>query len=111
LHQQKSSIYSKIQNYKHKEILIKHSLEKLEVISKENLENFELSNLSRLGLIKEERDFYANPQTLKIPTNQDDYESHTSVNLDIDVRSYARHLLTEFGELFIKVCKEKQQIT
>jgi len=111
LYKQKSVINNKLQNYKHKEALIKYSLEKLEIVSAESFENFELSNLLRLGLLKEEKDIYANPQTLKIPIDQDDYESHASFNLEVDVRSDTKYLLTEFGELFIKVCKEKQQIT
>lgn len=111
MYKQKSAINSKIQNYKHKEAVIKYSLDKQEIVLAKNFENFELSNLLRLGLIKEEKDVYANPQTLKIPIDQDDYESHISFNLEIDVRSETKYLLTEFGELFIKVCKEKQQMT
>ena len=109
LYKQKSAINSKLQNYKHKEALIKYSLERLEIVSVENFENFELSNLLRLGLIKEDKDVYAKPQTINIPIDQDDYESYASFNLEVDVRSETKYLLTEFGELFIKVCKEKQQ--
>lgn len=111
LYREKSAINSKAYNYKHKEIQLKYLLDKLETIPTGSVENFELSNLTRLGLIKEEKEFFADTQTLKIPNERDEYESHTSVNLEIDVHSDSDYFLTEFGELFIKMCKEKLQVT
>lgn len=71
-------------------------------------ENFELSNLIRLGIIKEEKDFYANSQTLEIPNSRD--ENYFKVDLDVNVESYAQNIFTGLGELFIYACKEKTKI-
>jgi len=111
LYREKSAINNKLNIYKQKEVILKYSLDKLETIPTGSVEKFELSNLLRLGLIKEEKEFYANSQTLKIPNERDEYETHTTVDLEIDVHSDIDYYLTEFGELFIKLCKEKLQIT
>lgn len=110
LFREKSAILSKLSSYKHKESILKYSLDKLESIPTGSFEKFELSNLLRLGLIKEEKEFYANSQTLKIPNDRDEYETHTSIDLEIDVHSDTDYYMTEFGELFIRLCKEKLQV-
>jgi hypothetical protein len=75
------------------------------------LESFEESNLIRLGLLKEVKEFYANSQTLKIPVDPNDRTEHSgyfNVDLDIDVDSDTDIVITELCELFISACKEKQ---
>ena len=62
-----------------------------------------MSNLIRLGLIKEVKEFYAESQTLEIPLDRDEGYGHTryaNVNLDIDMDSTIEFILTELGELF-----------
>ena len=87
---------------------MKHSILKLEEVPFNDLKEFEVSNLIRLGLVKEEKEFYANRQTLEIPNDKDDTSSYISVDLDIDVDSDVTLMLTELGELFIAACKEKK---
>jgi hypothetical protein len=58
--------------------------------------------------VKEEKEFYANSQTLEIPNDREDERSYINVDLDIDVESNTNNILTELGELFINACKDKQ---
>jgi len=71
-----------------------------------------MSNLIRLGIIKEIRDFYAESQTLEIPLEREDGYGYTrdyaNVDLEIDMDSTTEFILTELGELFFKACKEKK---
>ena len=84
---------------------------KPEVLLHLALKDFEESNLIRLGLIKEVKEFYANSQTLKIPIdpNAANYETGlVDLDLDIDMDSKTEIIITQLGELFISACKEKQ---
>lgn len=98
-------------NLESEEHKIRISIIKSEIVPEELFRNFEISNLIRLGLIKEIKEFYAESQTLEIPLNhQEEYSHYTTyanVDLDIDVDSTTEFILTEFGELFFKACKEK----
>lgn len=73
----------------------------------ESFKKYELSNAIRLGIVKEEKEFYTTSQTLEIPNSREDY-GHTNVDLDINVESNTDNLLTELGELFLNACKDKQ---
>jgi hypothetical protein len=78
-----------------------------EKISEDLFKDFELSNLIRLGLVKEIREFYAPNQVLEIP-NRNEYDyNYLNVDLDIEMESSVEYILTELGELFFKSCKEK----
>jgi len=90
-------------NYKETTILF--SLKKPEIIPDFSLEEFELSNLIRLGLVKEVKDFYTGTQRLEIPNEHDD--DYLKVDFDIEVESNVENILTELGELFINACQEK----
>lgn len=94
---------------KYKENHFYRSIDKLEEVPIDILEQFEISNLIRLGLVKEVKEFYTNSQTLEIPNNTDERESHTRVDLNIDVETEIENILTELGELFISACKEKSK--
>lgn len=69
------------------------------------IREFEVSNLTRLGLIKTVQESQVISPTLEIP----DELQHTpvSIDLDIEVESTVKYVLTELGELFIKACMEK----
>jgi hypothetical protein len=69
------------------------------------LEQFELSNLTRLGLIKEVQEVYTESQTLEIPN--DPHSSHLSVKFEPDVYSNTENVLTDLGFLFLKACNPK----
>jgi len=87
-------------------------MDKPESLPSNVLEEFEESNLIRLGLLKEVKEFYANSQTLKIPSDPNDRienSGYFNVNLDVDVESDTEIILTSLCELFIIACKEKQE--
>lgn len=115
LRREMRKIESQLYSIKRKESNLNYQLRKPEIVTAESLKEFELSNVIRLGLVKEEKEFYANSQTLEIPLSREDgfgYEkTHANVDLDIEVESNTEYILTELGELFMGACKEKQNKT
>lgn len=98
---------SQLSNLNHKEWSINHNINKPATIPYDSLQEFELSNVIRLGLVKEEKEFFARSQTLEIPNDREYDRSYINVDLDIDVESDKDNILTELGELFIDACREK----
>lgn len=113
LQKEKRKFETKLSSLNYKESAISRKIYQHEVIPNGSIEDFELSNLIRLGVVKEEKDFYANSQTLEIPYEREsEYEnSHFTVDLNIEVESNIENILTELGELFINACKEKKKPT
>lgn len=111
LQKEKRKIESKLSSLKYQESSIQRNINHSETVPYGSLKDFEISNLIRLGVVKEEKDFYANSQTLEIPYEREPtYErSHLTVDLSIDVESNTDNILTELGELFINACKEKNK--
>lgn len=110
LQKEKRKIETKLTTLKYKESSIQRNINHSETVPYGSLKDFEISNLIRLGVVKEEKDFYANSQTLEIPYEREpEFErSHLTVDLSIDVESNTDNILTELGELFINACKEKK---
>ncbi len=98
----------KLTSLKYKEIGILQKISEPEVIPETELREFELSNLTRLGLVKSTQETYANSQTLEIPRH-DEYrqQEYVRVDVDIEIESNIEHIMTELGELFIDACTEK----
>lgn len=92
-----------------KELSFQIRIREPQAIPEDELKEFELSNLIRLGLIRYIQRPYANSQTLEIPyENKEEYygsTSYTNVDLEIEIESEEEHILTELGELFISACK------
>ncbi|MCL1690466.1 Abi-alpha family protein [Elizabethkingia anophelis] len=110
--QKKRDLEYKLINMRREEARISRSINRPEQISSSLFKEFEFSNLIRLGLVKEIKDFYVRPnQTLEIPNEIDTDWSYTSVDLDIEIDSTVEYILTELGELFFKACKEKTNIS
>ncbi len=107
LEKAKRKLESQYSSLKYKESSLLFQIQKFETVPFNSLKDFELSNVIRLGLIKEEKEFYANSQTLEIPNERDFERSYTNVDLDIEVESNTENILTELGELFICACKSK----
>lgn len=105
LRQEKQKFEIELRSLTYKESSILFKLKQPEIVPDNILKEFELSNLIRLGLIKEVQETYANSQTLEIPNRPD--ESYLTVDLDIEVESNRNYILTELGELFIEACKNK----
>lgn len=96
----------------HQEERISNNMKKPESLPILALLDFEESNLIRLGLIKEVKEFFANSQTLQIPIDPGEANYETGkINLDLDVEvdSKTEIIFTKLGELFISACKEKQK--
>lgn len=99
---------SSLSSLKHQESSLRYKINRPAEVPWNSLKEFELANVVRLGLVKEEKSFYVNSQTLEIPMDRGEYErSHNTVDLDFDVDSETENILTELGELFITACKEK----
>lgn len=110
LGEDKRKLEMEIRNLEYQESRIRYSIHRQEVIPEDLFREFEFSNLVRLGLIKEVKEFYAESQTLEIPNDRDYNRSYINVDLDIDVDSTTEYILTELGELFFKACKEKNEL-
>jgi hypothetical protein len=111
LQKEKRKLESKLSSLKYKESSILRSMNQPEIVPFDSLKEFEISNLIRLGVVKEEKDFYANSQTLEIPYEREpEYErTHLTFDLSIDVDSNTDNILTELGEIFVNACKEKKK--
>jgi hypothetical protein len=109
LERERRTVENQINGLKHKESSFSYSMRKPEEIPYDSLQDFELSNVVRLGLVKEIKEFYANSQTLEIPNDREYERSYINVDLDIEVDSNTDNILTELGELFINACKDKQK--
>ncbi|AZA60206.1 Abi-alpha family protein [Chryseobacterium indoltheticum] len=95
----------------YREISLKHAILRPEIVKEEDFQSFEISNLVRLGLVKEVREFFAESQTLEIPLGDEDFSEFTTyanVDLDIEMDSTTEYILTDLGELFFKACREKK---
>lgn len=102
--QLKNSEYD-LSHLRYCESILKYKIAEPEELQSGNAQEYELSNLIRLGLVKEVREAYANSKTLKIPNEPD--ERYLEIELEIEVESNDTIVLTELGELFIKACTEK----
>lgn len=111
IERKKIELERELRNIDYEEHKIQFSIKRAEVVPEDLFKEFEMSNLIRLGLVKEVKEFYAESQTLEIPIDRDDdygySRRYTNVDLDIDMDSTTEFILTELGELFFKGCKEK----
>lgn len=91
------------------EAKINRLIKEPESLDDSNLKEFEISNLVRLGLIKNVIEHYVYAEPITIP-RQDEYDyGDKQVDLDIGIdQDYEYYNLTELGELFIKACTENK---
>lgn len=110
LTKEKRKLEREIKSMNYKESHLKYRMNKLEVVPEDSLEEFEISNLMRLGLIKYVQRPFANSQTLEIPYDPDEeHHGYLTVDLEVDVESEEEYVLSELGELFIEACSEKKK--
>ena len=109
LTKQKIELEWKISSLKYQEISIKRKISEPETVPIDNLREFELSNLIRLGLVKYVQETYAGTHSLEIPNSPD--KEYLNVDFEIDLEVDSSHILTELGELFIDICTEKYKKT
>ncbi len=112
LERERDDLKNELKSLDRKELSFQIRIREPQAIPEEELKEFEMSNLIRLGLIKYVQRPYANSQTLEIPyENREEYygsTSYTNVDLEIEIESEEEYILTELGELFIKACKTKE---
>ncbi len=106
---------NKKDSFKRKQEQLEHRINKSELLSQSKLRDYEISNLIRLGVVKEVvRSYgYVDNQQVSVTKAQDWNEGDDYVNLEdlcvtieTDIIEYE---LTELGELFIKACQEKNK--
>jgi len=111
IERKKTKLENELRNLDQEEHRIQFSIKRSELVPEDYFKEFEMSNLIRLGLVKEVKEFYAESQTLEIPLEKDDgygySKTYANIDLDIDMDSTTEFILTELGELFFKACKEK----
>ncbi len=109
IEREKSLLELEVKMLPYKESRFERQIAEPEIIPEEELEKYEVSNLIRLGLIKEVQETIANSQTLEIPKHDEhSYSEYVSVDVDIELESNTAHILTELGELFVQACSEKK---
>lgn len=113
LERSKDKLKNEIKVLDRKENVFNYRINESQTIPEEELKEFEISNLIRLGLIRFVQIPYAHPQTLEIPYESDSYyggssTSYTNVNVEIEIESDEEYVLTELGEMFINACKIKE---
>lgn len=105
---------NKKQNIIRKHARIERAIQEPELLTQNDLRDFEISNLIRLGLVKEivHSYGYVDNQRISVSRGSEHYESEDYVNLDdLSVtieRDIVENELTELGELFIIACQEKK---
>lgn len=72
------------------------------------LRDFEISNLTRLGLAKFLRETFAEPVQIEIPIDPEDH--HLSTEADVVVAYADSHVITELAELLIMACSEEWDV-
>jgi hypothetical protein len=107
LRKKKLAAESELKILKHRENIIISKIMQPEVLPEVGLREFEVSNVTRLGLVKHVQETYANSRKLEIPNNPD--KEYLTVDLDIEVQSDNSHILTELGEFFIEACTENKK--
>lgn len=109
-----SELKSKKSSHEKTQIKIERAIGETELIASKSLRDFEISNLVRLGVVKEIVRSYGYLDSAKVSVNKGSshYESDDYINLDdltvtieTDTIEYE---LTELGELFVKACQEKK---
>jgi len=79
-----------------------------QIIADGVLRDFEISNLTRLGLAKFLRETFAEPVQIEIPIDPEDH--HVSTEADVVVSYADSHVITELAELLIMACSEEWDV-
>jgi len=110
LHKLKQDKEWELRFLKYREPSILRKINAPQIIPENELREFELSNLIRLGLVKSTQETFANSQTLEIPNDlerEHEHDNYYNIDLEIEIESNIEHVLTELGELFLNACTEK----
>lgn len=104
----KWDLEKELREFRKDKVKILNNLKEPEFIPNTDLQEFELSNLIRLGIVKAIQQHYAYTNSAKIYNDSNaDYLYLEDLEIEItdDGEIYA---LSELGELFLKACSEKK---
>lgn len=87
---------------------IKSKINMAAIVPDDSIEEFELANIIRLGLVEKEKDVFANSQNLEIPVGNSNEYGYLNYKLEIEMDSVTQHRITQLGEMFIDACTEKK---
>ncbi len=94
-----------IRSLEYRESMLKRQILAPEKIPEQNIKEFEMANIVRLGLAKVIYEASAGTHSIEIPAR--DRDEYTSVDFDVEIETDTTTILTELGELFIEACREK----
>lgn len=89
----------------YKELMLRRQISAPEIIPENNIKEFEIANIIRLGLAKVIYEASAGPHSIEIPIGDRD-SSYASVDFDIEIDTDTSTILTELGELFVDACQD-----
>lgn len=98
-------IQREISSLSYRENMLRRQISAPQSIPENNLQEFEIANIIRLGLAKVIYEASADTHSIDIPEYE--HDSYTSVDFDIEIATEASTILTELGELFIDACLDK----
>jgi len=104
----RSKIYPikrEISSLNYRENMLRRQISAPQSIPENNIQEFEIANIIRLGLAKVIYEASADAHSIDIPEN--DPDTYTSVDFDIEIETEASTILTQLGELFIDACLDK----
>ncbi len=101
------SIHREISSLKFRESMLRRQIAAPQSIPENNIQEFEIANIIRLGLAKVIYKASADTHSTELPENDNDPYSYNSVDFEIDIDTEASTILTELGELFIDACLDK----
>jgi hypothetical protein len=104
--QQERDLKQKWEYWRGGDTLLKQKINSSENVDPDAFKEFEISNLVRLGIIKEVRDTYAPTQNIDLP-RRDPEDGHQTLKLDINMELELYYILTPLGELFLNACSLK----
>ncbi|NYT66495.1 DUF4393 domain-containing protein [Alcaligenaceae bacterium] len=104
----RSSIHSvegELRSLHYQESTLRIRIAAPETIPEQNIKEFEMANIIRLGLAKVVYEASAGTHSIEIPGGERD--RYTSVDFDIEIETETSTILTELGALFIEACQER----
>lgn len=98
-----------LRDLKYQETKLNISLKEPEILGENEIQEFEVLNLVRLGLAKSVIQHYVHAEPIKIPyRGEEEYPEDLNIDVEVGIeQDYEYYILTELGELFIKACSEK----
>jgi len=100
-----NSIERELRSLGYREFMLKRRITAPQTIPEQNIKEFEMANIIRLGLAKVVYEASAGTHSIEIPGGERDH--HTSVDFDIEIDTETSTILTELGALFIEACRER----